>query len=730
MQPNKLQSSNNNYWVYLAPILCVTTLILNLIDLNKVLINGLISLTLISVIIIIYHFKHLIAQSYQAANAITRAYGDDEPASLSTNTSAIWEPVQTIIRQWQNDLIQGQFYKQALDACQGNIMVANEDFDIVYHNKSLFDMFKSNESTLRRSLTKLDVNHLIGANMDIFHKHPQHQRKLMQDMTQAYRTTFTIEGLTFRLTATPLFKNEERIGTVVEWLDMTEVTQKANEEQALAKEVARVKQALDCVSSCTMVADNNNVIVYTNRSLQDMFEEAQEDVREGLPNFNAKRLVGEHIDVFHKNPAHQHHIVNALKTTHRAEFSVGRRRFKFTANPILDTNGERLGTVVEWEDRTEEVVIENELNRLMKAANEGDLSQRINLHDKTGFNRDLSKNLNQLLDVSDALLTDVAELFTQLAQGNLITSLEGSYSGKFEQLQHDVNTTVVKLTEVMDEVLESANTVAASAEEIAQGNIDLSQRTEEQAASLEQTSASMEQMTATVKQSEINAFEANALAIEANKKAALGGDVVKQAVQAMDAITESSKRIADIITVIDEIAFQTNLLALNAAVEAARAGEQGRGFAVVAGEVRNLAQRSAGAAKEIKALIRDSVNKVTDGTSLVNQSGETLKDIMYSVSKVAEMISQISVAAEQQSSGIFEVNKSISQMDQMTQQNAALVEQISAAGDTMSEQSRNMRRQLNFFKTGTKRPEIKAKQRTRQAKPLSIQVSNEDWQEF
>ncbi|NKF52137.1 PAS domain-containing protein [Shewanella sp. WXL01] len=638
--------------------------------------------------------------------------------------------MDTLVKAWWQDTQNSRFYKQAIDACQGNVMVADSQFDIVYCNPSLSAMFKANETKLKASLTQLDADNLVGCNMDIFHKNPNHQRKLVSAMTKAFQSIFSVEGLTFRLTATPITRDGKRIGTVVEWLDMTEQVEREKQEKAQAAETARIKQALDCVSANTMVADNNNDIIYTNRALQAMFEEAQEDVREGLPAFNAKNLVGENIDVFHKNPVHQHNILASLQDTHHAQFRVGKRFFKFTANPIKNADDERIGTVVEWEDRTSEVRIEKEVSRLVEAANRGDLSQRLSLDDKDGFFLSLSQGLNSLLKVSDSVISDVVALFDGLAKGDLSTTLSGEYEGEFSKLQRDANATVSRLTEVLSEIRETANTVTANAEEIAQGNIDLSQRTEEQAASLEETAASMEQMTGTVKQSENNAALANKLAQEASSRAELGGSVVKQAVSAMDEITESSKRIADIITVIDEIAFQTNLLALNAAVEAARAGEQGRGFAVVAGEVRNLAQRSAGAAKEIKELIRDSVSKVTDGTTLVNQSGDTLKDIMSSVSKVAEMISNISIAAEQQSVGILEVNKSISQMDQMTQQNAALVEEISAAGDTMTEQARNMRGKLNFFNTGQEFEPHKVKGMKASAQKLPFDVSQEDWHEF
>jgi methyl-accepting chemotaxis protein len=229
--------------------------------------------------------------------------------------------------------------------------------------------------------------------------------------------------------------------------------------------------------------------------------------------------------------------------------------------------------------------------------------------------------------------------------------------------------------------------VFRSAEEISSSNVNLSQRTEEQASSLEETASSMEQMTATVRQNADNAAQANQLAAAARAQAEKGGAVVAEAIGAMQAIDDSSKKIADIIGVIDEIAFQTNLLALNAAVEAARAGEQGRGFAVVASEVRGLASRSAGAAKEIKALIHDSVAKVEQGSKLVDDSGHTLAEIVASVKRVTDIVSEIAAASREQASGIDEVNRAVAQMDEVTQHNAALVEEASAAAQALSEQA-------------------------------------------
>lgn len=286
----------------------------------------------------------------------------------------------------------------------------------------------------------------------------------------------------------------------------------------------------------------------------------------------------------------------------------------------------------------------------------------------------------------------------EIAEGDLTQRFEVSSNDELGTMLGDMNTMAESLTTVVSQVRNGADAIATAANEISEGNTNLSQRTEEQASSLEETASSMEQMTSTVNQNADNAKQANQLAAGARDQAEQGGEVVSRAVEAMGEINTSSKKIADIIGVIDEIAFQTNLLALNAAVEAARAGEQGRGFAVVAGEVRSLAQRSAEAAKEIKGLIQDSVGKVEQGSELVNESGEKLGEIVNSVKKVTDIVSEIAAASSEQASGIEQVNTAITQMDDMTQQNAALVEEAAAASKSMEEQAAELARQMGFFR--------------------------------
>ena len=297
-------------------------------------------------------------------------------------------------------------------------------------------------------------------------------------------------------------------------------------------------------------------------------------------------------------------------------------------------------------------------------------------------------------------LNEAVQVAQRVAAGDLTSNVEVKSKDETGQLMLALKDMNDSLKKIVGEVRSGTEAIGSGTKQIASGNADLSQRTEEQASSLEETASSMEELTSTVKQNAENAKQANQLALGASTVAVKGGQVVSEVVTTMSSINESSKKIVDIIGVIDGIAFQTNILALNAAVEAARAGEQGRGFAVVASEVRNLAQRSAAAAKEIKALIGDSVDKVGAGTKLVDEAGKTMEEIVNSVKRVTDIMSEITAASQEQSAGIEQVNQAITQMDEVTQQNAALVEEAAAAAESLEEQAQNLQAAVAIFNIG------------------------------
>ncbi|MEO1576470.1 MAG: methyl-accepting chemotaxis protein, partial [Pseudomonadota bacterium] len=333
----------------------------------------------------------------------------------------------------------------------------------------------------------------------------------------------------------------------------------------------------------------------------------------------------------------------------------------------------------------------------VERANSGELNVRIDLAGKTGPLRSLSEGVNALLDASQGVIEETMRVFGAMAHGDLSQTVQGDYDGAFSQLKSDANATVSQLVNVIDSIRDAIDPVRAAAREIAEGNLNLSERTEHQASSLEKTAANLDVLTGTVKRNAEHAQEASELARAAREEAENGGSVARDAVRAMSEINASSQKISEIVGVIDEIAFQTNLLALNAAVEAARAGEQGRGFAVVANEVRNLAGRSASSAREIKDLIEDSERKVAHGSRLVNNSGDVLDRIVERVHSVSSIVGEIAAASQDQSEGIHNVNTAISRMDDMTQQNSAMVQQAAAASKAMGAQANKLAQLIEFF---------------------------------
>jgi methyl-accepting chemotaxis protein/methyl-accepting chemotaxis protein-1 (serine sensor receptor) len=473
----------------------------------------------------------------------------------------------------------------------------------------------------------------------------------------------------------------------------------ARERQVAATNL-RLRQALDSSGAAVMVTDNDGRIVFINRAAARLFTGMEPEMRRELPQFSAASLVGSSFDQFHRDPGHQRGMLARLTGAHTGRIRLGGRTMSLSAYPVSDDAGLRIGYTVEWVDVTQDLAAEAEVEKVIAAAAGGRLTERVVLDGKSGFSLAVSKNLNALLDASERVVADLRRVLGALAGGKLTEKVTATYEGEYARLALDANQTVDRLVDVAQQIQLTADLVNSGAMQLSRGNEDLSQRTTEQAASLEETAASIEEFTSTVRQNADNAAQANQVAAATRTLAEKGGDVVGRAVAAMSEINASSRRIADIIGVIDEIAFQTNLLALNAAVEAARAGEQGRGFAVVASEVRNLAIRSADSAREIKGLIQDSVGKVDSGTQLVDESGRTLGDIVSSVKRMSDLIAEISAASREQAQGVEEVNRAVTQMDQVTTQNASLVDEASSSTQALAGQARSLAELVAFFDLG------------------------------
>jgi methyl-accepting chemotaxis protein len=492
----------------------------------------------------------------------------------------------------------------------------------------------------------------------------------------------------------------DEFGTIAHSLNLmaAALTTQQKLERSISLENGRIRQALDVAATNIRVADREGKVVFANRSLLDTLRRTEAAIRRDVPGFSAERFVGSSIGDLYPDSAAALARLAAVDKVARSELTIGGRLYALTTAPIFDDEGRQVGSIGEWRDRTDEVESEREYAALIEAAGRGDFSHRISTDGKSGGALQQAEGLNRLLGVISNAIDDVASVLAAVARCDLTERIETEYEGAFGRLRKDANTTIDRLRELVGQIKDASIQIDTAAGEIAMGNLDLSRRTEEQASNLEETASAMEELTATVRQNADSAREARELATRSNGVAESSGTMMAQVIDTMGGIQSSSGKIADIIGVINSIAFQTNILALNAAVEAARAGEQGRGFAVVATEVRGLAQRSAQAAREIKSLIDDSVDKVEAGAELVNKVGGTMSAMVTEFRALDQMVTNIAGASGEQSQGIEQVNRAVSEMDEMTQQNAALVEQATAAAKSLQEQAGELVRSVGRFR--------------------------------
>lgn len=610
------------------------------------------------------------------------------------------------------------------------VMMVDRDLNITYMNEATLKLLNNLEVTMKAIWSDFSPteDYMMGKCIDDFHRNPAHQRKILDDPGNLpYQTNINLGDQTIRLNVAAVMDRENNyVGSSLEWEN---ITSQVNADI----EIGRLVSATQGMTVNLMMADPDGVINYMNPSVEKMLRRREKSIQKALPNFVVDKIIGTNFDSFHANPAHQQKLLQPENLPYTSSIQIAELNFELKAIALRDDNGNHLGTAVEWTDFTEAVSAQRRVEELIEQASQGNLAERIDAKDFEGFMKDLAESINTLIDTVNEPLTSCQSVLSEMATGNLQQEMKGDYQGSFAELQTAINTTINNLRNMVGEIMEASSHVSTSSREISQGNTDLSQRTEEQASSLEETASSMEELTATVKENSDAANKANQLSATTMQQAESGGKVVEDAVVAMKEINSASREISDIIGVIDEIAFQTNLLALNAAVEAARAGDQGRGFAVVAAEVRNLAQRSAGAAKEIKTLISNSVDKVNQGTELVNDSGQKLSEIVESVRSVSGLVGEIANASQEQASGIEEINQAITQMDSMTQQNSALVEEAAAAAEALTEQAGNMLDLMSFFKTGDENgvrgAEIVSPVNNKAGK-IKRKVVEDDWEEF
>ncbi|MBH9552159.1 methyl-accepting chemotaxis protein [Inhella gelatinilytica] len=529
--------------------------------------------------------------------------------------------------------------KQALDRCSTNVMVADASGQIVYFNASLLSMMQGNQEELRRHIPSFDANRLMGANFDQFHRNPGHQRRLLDGLTAEYRSRVKVGQLTFDLFANAIWSDQhERLGTVVEWRDITQELAARDREQRVAAENLRVRQALDVTATPVRIADAEGVLVYVNDALATVLRRDEGAFRATNPSFSSQNVIGSSVGMFYADPAGAIARLKSLKTPATSQMTLGGREYLVTTTPILDAQGLLLGSVGQWLDVSDQRQAEAEFSTMTSAAAQGDLTQRVRTDNKQGFFREAGERFNELIQNMGSLLLEVRGAADQLS--------------------------------------------SASAQ-VSQTSQSLSHSASQQAASVEETTASLSEMASSVQHNAENAGITDRMATQAAQQAMEGGQAVTMTVDAM-------KSIATKIGIIDDIAYQTNLLALNAAIEAARAGEHGKGFAVVAAEVRKLAERSQVAAQEIGALAGNSVG-------LAEQAGQLLSQMVPSIQKTSELVQEIAASSGQQSQGVAQITSAMNHVSGITQQTASASEQLSATAEELSAQAAQLQELLAGF---------------------------------
>lgn len=737
----------------------------------------------------------------------------------------------------------------ALNNTSSAVMLVNLDLDIVYTNDALINMFEQTQEDFKSVQPDFDATALYNTSVETILVNTDYAPKTFSNIKETYQETYTIAGHIFDIIATPVINPEgERLGTVIEWQDVTKTRKQEEQEDAVLKEVQHVVNAcaqgdfsnridtdgldgflyqltsginqINDVSekglneiriSMNAIAQGdlskyisgdyaglfddikqacNTTLTQLNAIINDATEAATEaslgnfsnridtagkegfmlELAEGINSINeisykglseisksvqaiahgdlSKNIKGQYKGMFDEIKKAFNATLMQLNAiiNEATEASVAAGRGDFSLRINLDGKdgfmkelASGINAINETSDKglseicsCVQAIAQGDLNQTIngdykgmfdeikqsfnttlhqlssiiqeatdvsQAAGQGDFTKQIATLGKSGFMLELAEGINSINETSYQGLSDVKAILTALSNGDLSQNITNDYVGMFDEIKTAVNQTIDKLGDITQEIKHAANDVSSSSKEIAAGSNDLSERTESQASLLQETAAAMEQMAATIQNNAENASQANSFASGAKEAATEGGTIVSNAVSAMDGIEKSSRKIADITNVIDEIAFQINLLALNAAVEAARAGEAGKGFEVVAAEVRKLAQRSANAAKDIEQLIQESGTEVQNGAKLVKEAGDSLGGIETSVTRLADIVAEIAAASQQQASGVTEINQAVTRMDTMTQQNSALVEENSATSQSLQDRATEMQERISFFRT-------------------------------
>lgn len=574
------------------------------------------------------------------------------------------------------------------------MMTCDTNLTITSANPATVNMVKANLATFQTAFPGFTLENLIGSNIDMFHKNPAYQRQILSNPNNLpHKADINVGELTFALNISALRDGEGAYtGCALEWADVTEA-------RAAADKSASLQSMVESVETNLMICNRDRVITYANPSVVSLLSGYEKKLQALIPGFSVKAMVGTCIDDFHTNPAHQASLLSDPNNfPYKTELVLEGMEFGLNAMALRDDSGEFVGVAVEWLDNNDRARYRDQVTEVIKAAKSGDLSKRGDVASMSDVFRPMLQGINDIIDAIVEPINELQGKLESVAEGDLTAYVEGNYEGDYDKLKMSLNGTLDNLNDIMNQVKDSAGQMAQGSGQVSDSSQSISQGATEQAASLEEITASMNEMSSQTTQNAENANQANQLAQVAQTGAEKGNQMMNNMLGAMSDIDDSAQKISKIIKVIDEIAFQTNLLALNAAVEAARAGVHGKGFAVVAEEVRNLAARSANAAKETTELIEGSIKNVNAGTEVANNTSESLKEIVDGISKVTDLVGEIAAASNEQAQGINQVNQGLVQLDQVTQQNTANAEESAAAALELSEQANQLTEILNQFK--------------------------------